>query len=87
MLKNYWDTYDYNKNCINHEWRQILLSKIVEENLDKINSVLEIGCCSGSNLIAIRKIAPNIKLCGIDINKAAIESGKKKNQEYRIVGL
>lgn len=82
QIKDYWrEVYCYKRNCIIHEWRQNLMSKIVEDNLDKINSVLEIGCCSGSNLMAIRKKAPFIKLCGMDLCDSAIAYGKEQTKD------
>ena len=38
-----------------------------------MQSVLEIGCAAGPNLRLLREKLPTARLCGIDINKQAIE--------------
>lgn len=50
--------------------------KIVLKHLRKIDSLLEIGCNCGPNLIALNKKNPNTKIYGIDINYDAIERAK-----------
>ena len=42
-------------------------------SFDNVQSVLEIGCAAGPNLRLIREKLPNVRLCGIDINKQAIK--------------
>ncbi len=46
------------------------LEKLLKEN--DIKSVLDFGCASGRTLFKIKKVNPNIKIYGIDINKKAI---------------
>jgi len=55
---------------------------------NNISSVLELGCNSGGNLLAISKSFPNIRLVGIDICERAIKYGKKaeKNPADLLVG-
>jgi len=48
---------------------------------------LEIGCASGPNLYLLAKKFPEIKLYGIDISKKAIEIGKKKFNEEKILNV
>jgi ubiquinone/menaquinone biosynthesis C-methylase UbiE len=55
--------------------RKKLIAKIVKEN--NIKSVLELGCCSGGNLKAIREVNPDIKIVGFDINEKAIAYAKE----------
>lgn len=47
-------------------------------------SILEIGCDCGPNLSLLKKIHPEAKLTGIDINQLAIEYGKKKFKDKGI---
>ena len=41
-----------------------------------VNSVLEVGCNSGPNLIRISKQLPGLEIAGIDLNSAAIECAR-----------
>tara|TARA_E500000178_G_scaffold356396_1_gene433982 strand:+ start:3928 stop:4548 length:621 start_codon:yes stop_codon:yes gene_type:complete len=52
-----------------------LFSKIFK-NLKNVDSCLELGANIGSNLLAIKKIRPEIKLKGLEINDMAYESLK-----------
>jgi SAM-dependent methyltransferase len=56
-----------------HPHRRLLLEKIKKINPDR---VLEFGCGSGANLLAIAEKFPSIKeIFGIDINKDAVKIG------------
>ena len=48
-------------------WRQII-------DITKPRSILEVGCNAGLNLRAIRHVAPEVNLCGCDINQTALEA-------------
>ena len=39
---------------------------------------MEVGCSAGVNIYVISQAFPGVKLYGIDINKRAIEEGKKQ---------
>lgn len=64
----------YKNNTTNKsaQFRREFISRIVKQN--GINSVLE--CNSGSNLLYIHKLCPNVKSVGIDICKDALDFGK-----------
>jgi len=62
--------------------RQKLLERI--ENLAPFESVLEIGCATGSNLILLAKKFPNIKIQGIEINPIAVELGNEQFKKEKI---
>jgi len=51
-----------------------------------INSVFEFGCHSGRNLYYIKQELPRIEIFGTDINKKAIESGRKRFEIQLKVG-
>jgi ubiquinone/menaquinone biosynthesis C-methylase UbiE len=51
--------------------RKAWIANLVKSN--GIQSVLELGCCSGGNLKSIRKECGDIKLVGFDINETAIK--------------
>ena len=55
--------------------RQVLLRKLSNEKFD---SLLEVGCASGPNLVLIHQLWPKADLFGIDINEAAIEYGRER---------
>lgn len=54
--------------------REKIADIVVENN---IQSVLELGCNSGGNLLYISKKSPDVKLVGVDINPNAIKYGKE----------
>jgi len=62
----------------------VFFSKIFSNNQIKIDSVIELGCNIGMNLIALNKIFPNLNICGIDINKKAIEILKQTNKKFNL---
>lgn len=67
-IKGYWDSQD-------HPHRRFLLERI--EVFSPITSVLEVGCCCGSNLVLLAKKFPNAEIIGIDINPMAVKKGNK----------
>lgn len=50
-------------------------------------SVLEFGCGSGSNLIAVRKKSPEVACLGLDISRAAVAAGNKYISEHSLAGV
>jgi SAM-dependent methyltransferase len=42
--------------------------------------VLEFGCNVGRNLDTIRRAAPDVRLCGFDINPDAVTAGREKTE-------
>ena len=61
--------------------KEILPSKIyffskILKNLDEAKSCLELGANVGSNLLAIKKVRPDIKLKGLEINDIAYKDLK-----------
>lgn len=76
-MTNYWtDIYDYTKNTEYSMWRSKFIADVMAKNANQIDSILELGCNTGCNLLEIHKVAPNIKLSGIEINPKAVEYGK-----------
>ncbi len=72
-----------------HPHRQQLVDAVA--SFAPFTSVLEIGCNSGPNLILLSRRFPNAAFLGVDINKEAIEVGRKyiesigvKNVELRV---
>lgn len=53
-----------------HPHRQLILNAIKEF---PVRNILEIGCGTGSNLLRIHEVFPNIKLAGIDVSKKCID--------------
>jgi SAM-dependent methyltransferase len=63
-----------------------LIVDFVKSN--NISSILELGCNSGGNLLAISKSLPDVRLVGLDICERAIEYGREveKNPADLLVG-
>jgi SAM-dependent methyltransferase len=57
-----------------HRHRNFLLSRI--EKYRPFDTVLEIGCNAGQNLLLLARRYPDVAFYGIDINPRAIEAGK-----------
>lgn len=71
----------YNRNwaagyleTIEHPHRAQVVAAI--QSFNHVESVLEIGCASGANLVRLRRVLPNARLMGVDINRRAIAVGK-----------
>ncbi|GDX36807.1 hypothetical protein LBMAG18_13180 [Alphaproteobacteria bacterium] len=62
----------------------VFFSKIFSQQQVKIESVFELGCNIGMNLIALNKIFPNLNINGIDINKNAIDILKNTNTKFNL---
>ena len=79
--KDYWDGsrrsgyggFQYIPNYLKPLARKII--KIY--NLDNNSKILDIGCGKGFLLYEIKKILPNISICGFDISKYAIKNSPK----------
>jgi len=69
------------KGWIENYWKQNARREYLARNicaLNSISSVIEMGCNVGSNLYAIHKINPGIRLAGVDINEVAVRYGLEK---------
>lgn len=80
--KNYWDgprKYGYGGyKYIEGRWK-IVAKKIIKKfKLNNDSSILDIGCGKGYLLYEIKKILPNINICGIDISKYGIKNAHPK---------
>ena len=60
-----------------------LFSDILQKT-GPIDSVLELGCNVGMNLMALELLAPKILISGIDINQKAIDELKKEKPNYNL---
>jgi S-adenosylmethionine-diacylgycerolhomoserine-N-methlytransferase len=49
--------------------------------LSDINHILEIGCGTGKNLLALRRLMPYMKLTGLDISKEMLDIAQKNAKE------
>ena len=58
--------------------RILAIGKDLIKNNVLINDALELGANIGFNLDAIKKIYPDVKTYGVEINKSAFNIGKKK---------
>jgi len=62
------------ENSLSHPHRKLLVEKILKH---KPQSILEIGCASGPNLILLAQKLPQSKLTGLDISRSAVQAGRK----------
>ena len=71
----------------NIDYNRILtIGKDLLENKVMIKSVIELGSNMGLNLDALKKIYPNLKTFGIEINKDAFKVLKKNtNQSTKVL--
>jgi spore coat polysaccharide biosynthesis protein SpsF len=60
-----------------------LFSDILQKT-GPIDSVLELGCNVGMNLMALEMLSPETSICGVDINKSAIEELKEHKPNYEL---
>ncbi len=70
------------RHILNPNWAQSYLDSIhhphrkqIVDSISKfqsINSIAEIGCAAGANLVRLVKAYPNIKIIGVDISHNAI---------------
>jgi len=60
-----------------------LFSKILS-SAEPINSVLELGCNIGMNLIALEALSPKLSINGVDINAKAIQELSKNKEHYNL---
>lgn len=65
--------------ALSHPHRMMLIERI--SVYAPFESILEIGCNRGQNLLLLSKKFPDIKLCGLDINTVAISEGKKQMEQ------
>ena len=68
---------------VNHSHRQEILD-IIGKKYNRGFSLLEVGCNSAPNLIAIQRAFPFTALSGVDINKKAIKEGQKNTQNIKL---
>lgn len=62
------------QKSIAHPHRQLIMNSL--NKLKNIESVLEMGCCTGPNLLRISQAYPNAKLAGYDVSEPAIQRAK-----------
>ena len=78
----YWQTreidwqqaYGTSKEAVNHPHREALINILSGFNF---NSILEIGCGAGVNLLRIRHHWPTTEVGGVDVSQGAIDQAKK----------
>jgi ubiquinone/menaquinone biosynthesis C-methylase UbiE len=67
---------------INHPHRKFIINEIKSRYC--FQSLLELGCGPGTNLINLTKEFPGNKFVGLDINKAALRIGRKYAIENKL---
>ena len=80
----FWET-DFGNKYTNRNIKSdriFAIGKNLINNKVLINEVLELGANIGLNLDAIKRIYPDAKTYGVEINKSAFNIGKKKHKFY-----
>lgn len=73
---NFWlNDFDFVKHATISKWRQDFLAQRIVKLEAK--SILEIGCSTGENLVAVHNLDPTIMLYGVDASDKAILYGQK----------
>lgn len=56
-------------------YRKPIAEKVVAEHP---KTVLEFGCNVGRNLLAVRELAPDVRITGVDVNPQTVDYGRKR---------
>jgi SAM-dependent methyltransferase len=79
---NYWDgdrRYGYGGyKFIDGRWKPVAEILIKNYNLTNKSKILDVGCGKGFLLYEIKKILPEIKVCGFDSSEYAINNSKEE---------
>lgn len=78
LMTNHWKNrtnLDRQLDTIDHPHRKLIIDEL--KKLAPFETLFEIGCGAGANLINIRKEFPKTTLIGLDINEEAIEAAKE----------
>ena len=83
---NYWDgdrKYGYGGyKYIPNRWKPVAENLIKDYNLDNSSKILDVGCGKGFLLFEIKKLLPDIEICGIDSSKYALENSKEEISNF-----
>ena len=80
----FWET-DFGNKYVKRNLKSDRIFTIGKDLLNNkviINEVLELGANVGLNLDAIKRVYPEIKTYGVEINKLAFNIGKKKHKYF-----
>ncbi|MDA8841800.1 hypothetical protein N9N38_03595 [Candidatus Pelagibacter bacterium] len=80
----FWET-DFGNKYVKRNLKSDRIFTIGKDLLNNkviINEVLELGANVGLNLDAIKRVYPDVKTYGVEINKLAYNIGKKKHKFY-----
>jgi len=84
--KKYWDgkrRFGYGGyKYIPGRWANVAKSLIKNYKLNNNSSILDVGCGKAFLLYEIKKLLPNIKICGFDISKYGLNSSKKEIKKF-----
>ncbi len=73
------------RDTLRHPHRAFLIEKILA--YQAIQTIMEVGCNAGPNLILLHEKLPRASLTGIDINRVAVGEGKQWLAELRITNI
>jgi SAM-dependent methyltransferase len=83
---DYWDgdkRYGYGGyKFIADRWKPVAEKLIERYHLNNHSKVLDVGCGKGYLLYEIKKVLPEIEICGFDISKYAISNAKEEIKSF-----
>lgn len=69
-----------NRGSYSYDWIQSFLPVDI---MNRINSILEVGCGEGNLLLKFKQNFPNKRIIGLEVNEKAIVMGRKKGLDIR----
>src|SRR5439155_14572157 len=67
---------DPNADSREHPHRAFLMTRL--HRFAPFQSVLEVGCNAGANLVALRRAYPGVRVSGVDISRRAIRAAEAR---------
>ncbi len=84
--KDYWDgdrCYGYGGyKYIIDRWKPVAEKLIQTYNLNSNSNILDVGCGKGYLLYEIKKIIPDIAICGFDFSKYGLKNSKEEIKSF-----
>lgn len=83
--RDFWDgerKFGYGGYKYDGRWESMAKNLVAYYKLKPGDSVLDIGCGKGYLLYELTRVIPDLKICGVDISKYALEHAKEEVKPY-----